>query len=315
MICPHCGAALANGLDKCNCCGKPLNAQQPQYQPPQHQTPPQQPQYQQPPQYQAPPQQPQYQAPPYQPQYQQSPYQPPYQAAPYAQRKFGTESKKTFYRDLAPKKLKVQWHLTTVTMILALLLIIAGIIFPMVRPILRIPSVTGMLSAAGISVRDITDGIDTLYDELAQEYDLGYWDGEELEMAEELLEALDRLSGNFNLLDISKLAKTLRSEFDDLLWEYLDASEIQMLDMIVQIPTIIIVAIGVSFLLPLIFTLLAGLKKNLGLTIAAMILTLLPMVIINGWAFATATLAIFIPQIVFCANTKKGYKDYQLGYI
>ena len=172
-----------------------------------------------------------------------------------------------------------------------------------------------MLSAAGISVGDITDGIDMLYDELAKEYDLGYWDGEELEMAEELLDALDRLSGSFNLLDISKLAKTLRSEFDDILWEYLGPSEMQMLDMIVQIPTIIIVAIGVSFLLPLVFALLAGLKKNLGLTIAAMILTLLPMVIINGWAFATATLVIFIPQIVFCANTKKGYKNYQLGYI
>ena len=85
--------------------------------------------------------------------------------------------------------------------------------------------------------------------------------------------------------------------------------------MIVQIPTIIIVSIILSFLLPMILTLLAGLKKNLGLTIAAMILTLLSMVIINGWAFATATLVIFIPQIVFCANTKKGYKDYQLGYI
>ena len=299
MICPHCGAALANGLENCNCCGKPLNDRQPQ---------------QQPPQYQAPPQQPQYQAPPYQPPYQ-APYQPPYQAPPYTPPKFGTESKKTFYRDLAPKKLKVQWHLITVTMALALILIVAGIIFPMVRPILRIPSVSGMLSVAGVSVEDITDGIDMLYDELAQEYDLGYWDGEELEMAEDLLDALDRLSGSFNLLDISKLAKDLRNEFDDILWEYLGPSEMQILDMIVTIPTILIVAIGVSFLLPLVFALLAGLKKNLGLTIAAMILTLLPMMLINGWTFTTATLVVFIPQIVFCANTRKGYKDYQLGYI
>ena len=308
MICPHCGAALANGLENCNCCGKPLNDRQPQQQPPQYQAPPQQPQYQ------APPYQPPYQA-PYQPPYQAPPQQPPYQAPPYTPPKFGTESKKTFYRDLAPKKLKVQWHLITVTMALALILIVAGIIFPMVRPILRIPSVTGMLSVAGVSVEDITDGIDMLYDELAQEYDLGYWDGEELEMAEDLLDALDRLSGSFNLLDISKLAKDLRNEFDDILWEYLGPSEMQILDMIVTIPTILIVAIGVSFLLPLVFALLAGLKKNLGLTIAAMILTLLPMMLINGWTFTTATLVVFIPQIVFCANTRKGYKDYQLGYI
>ena len=44
-------------------------------------------------------------------------------------------------------------------------------------------------------------------------------------------------------------------------------------------------------------------------------LTLLPMLIINGWTFATLTLVIFVPQIVFCANTRKGYKNYQLGYI
>ena len=309
MICPHCGAALANGLDNCNCCGKPLKAQQPQYQqPPQHQTPPQQPQYQ------APPYQPPYQA-PYQPQYQAPPQPSPYQAPPYTPPKYGTESRKVFFRDLAPKKLKVQWHLITVTMALALLLIAAGVVYPLVRPILRIPSVKGMLSAAGVSVQEITDGIDTLYDELAQEYDLGYWDGEELEMAEDLLDALDRLSGNFNLLEVSTLAKDLRSEYDDILWQYLGASEMQVLDMIVTIPTIVIIAIAASFLLPLILTLLAGLKKNLGLTIAAMIVTLLPMVIVNGWPLATATLVIFIPQIVFCANTRKGYKDYQLGYI
>ena len=284
MICPHCGAALANGLDKCNCCGKALNAQQPPCQDPQ----------------------PQYQAPPYQPQHQAQPYTPP---------KRGTESRKVFFRDLAPKKLKIQWQLTTVTMVLALLLIIAGIIFPMVRPILRIPSVTGMLSAAGISVRDITDGIDMLYDELSKEYDLGYWDGKELDMAEDLLDSLDRLSGNFNLLDISDLSRSLRNEYDGVLRQYLSYSDMRVLDMIVRIPTIIILLIIFSFLLPLTLTLLAGLKKNLGLTIAAMVLTLLPMVIINGWGFATATLVIFVPQIIFCSNTRTAYQDYQLGYI
>ena len=59
-------------------------------------------------------------------------------------------------------------------------------------------------------------------------------------------------------------------------------------------------------------TMLKTHKKQL---IIASILTLLPMLIINGWTFATLTLAVFIPQIVFCANTRKGYKDYQLGYI
>ena len=282
MICPHCGAALANGLERCNCCGGTLKIRYPQNQRPQEK-PPQ--------------------------------YQPPYQPTVYTPPTPGKESKKVFFRQIAPKKLKVQWQLVYLTMALALILIAVGTVLPIFRPILRIPSVSNMLSIGGISVRDVTDAVDMLYDELSQEYELGYWDGEELDMVEDLLDALDRFSGSFNLLDLSRLASSLRSEYDDILRQYLSASEIRVLDIVAKLPTIAIIAIIASFLLPLIFTVLAGLKKSLGFTIAAMILTLLPITLINGWAFCTLTLAVFVPQIVFCANTRKAYKNYKLGYM
>ena len=293
MICPHCGAALANGLERCNCCGGTLKIRYPQNQRPQER-----PSQEQPPQYQP-------------PQYQPPQYQPPVYTPPTP----GKESKKVFFRQIAPKKLKVQWQLVYLTMALALILIAVGTVLPIFRPILRIPSVSNMLSIGGISVRDVTDAVDMLYDELSQEYELGYWDGEELDMVEDLLDALDRFSGSFNLLDLSRLASSLRSEYDGILRQYLGASELRILDIVAKLPTIAIIAIIASFLLPLIFTVLAGLKKSLGFTIAAMILTLLPITLINGWAFCTMTLAVFVPQIVFCANTRKAYKNYQLGYI
>lgn len=293
MICPHCGAALANGLERCNCCGGTLKIRYPQNQRPQER-----PSQEQPPQYQP-------------PQYQPPQYQPPVYTPPTP----GKESKKVFFRQIAPKKLKVQWQLVYLTMALALILIAVGTVLPIFRPILRIPSVSNMLSIGGISVRDVTDAVDMLYDELSQEYELGYWDGEELDMVEDLLDALDRFSGSFNLLDLSRLASSLRSEYDDILRQYLGASELRILDIVAKLPTIAIIAIIASFLLPLIFTVLAGLKKSLGFTIAAMILTLLPITLINGWAFCTMTLAVFVPQIVFCANTRKAYKNYKLGYM
>ena len=293
MICPHCGAALANGLERCNCCGGTLKIRYPQNQRPQER-----PSQEQPPQYQP-------------PQYQPPQYQPPVYTPPTP----GKESKKVFFRQIAPKKLKVQWQLVYLTMALALILIAVGTVLPIFRPILRIPSVSNMLSIGGISVRDVTDAVDMLYDELSQEYELGYWDGEELDMVEDLLDALDRFSGSFNLLDLSRLASSLRSEYDDILRQYLGASEMRVLDIVAKLPTIAIIAIIASFLLPLIFTVLAGLKKSLGFTIAAMILTLLPITLINGWAFCTMTLAVFVPQIVFCANTRKAYKNYKLGYM
>ena len=287
MICPHCGAALANGLERCNCCGGTLKIRYPQNQRPQEQPP-------------------QYQPPQYQP-----PYQPPVYTPPTP----GKESKKVFFRQIAPKKLKVQWQLVYLTMALALILIAVCTVLPIFRPLLRIPSVSNMLSICGISVRDVTDAVDMLYDELSQEHELGYWDGEELDLVEDLLDALDRFSGSFNLLDLSRLASSLRSEYDDILRQYLGASEMRVLDIVAKLPTIAIIAIIASFLLPLIFTVLAGLKKSLGFTIAAMILTLLPITLINGWAFCTMTLTVFIPQIVFCANTRKAYKNYKLGYM
>ena len=293
MICPHCGAALANGLERCNCCGGTLKIRYPQNQRPQEQHSQEQPPQYQPPQYQ-PPQ-----------------YQPPVYTPPTP----GKESKKVFFRQIAPKKLKVQWQLVYLTMALALILIAVGTVLPIFRPILRIPSVSNMLSIGGISVRDVTDAVDMLYDELSQEYELGYWDGEELDMVEDLLDALDRFSGSFNLLDLSRLASSLRSEYDDILRQYLGASELRILDIVAKLPTIAIIAIIASFLLPLIFTVLAGLKKSLGFAIAAMILTLLPMVLLNGWDFGMMTLAVFVPQIVFCANTRKAYKNYKLGYM
>ena len=293
MICPHCGAALANGLERCNCCGGTLKIRYPQNQRPQER-----PSQEQPPQYQP-------------PQYQPPQYQPPVYTPPTP----GKESKKVFFRQIAPKKLKVQWQLVYLTMALALILIAVGTVLPIFRPILRIPSVSNMLSIGGISVRDVTDAVDMLYDELSQEYELGYWDGEELDMVEDLLDALDRFSGSFNLLDLSRLASSLRSEYDDILRQYLGASELRILDIVAKLPTIAIIAIIASFLLPLIFTVLAGLKKSLGFTIAAMILTLLPMVLFNGWDFGMMTLTVFIPQIVFCANTRKAYKNYKLGYM
>ena len=293
MICPHCGAALANGLERCNCCGGTLKIRYPQNQRPQER-----PSQEQPPQYQP-------------PQYQPPQYQPPVYTPPTP----GKESKKVFFRQIAPKKLKVQWQLVYLTMALALILIAVGTVLPIFRPILRIPSVSNMLSICGISVRDVTDAVDMLYDELSQEYELGYWDGEELDMVEDLLDALDRFSGSFSLLDLSRLANSLRSEYDDILRQYLGASELRILDIVAKLPTIAIIAIIASFLLPLIFTVLAGLKKSLGFTIAAMILTLLPITLINGWAFCTMTLAVFVPQIVFCANTRKAYKNYKLGYM
>ena len=305
MICPHCGAAVGNDVKFCNCCGGTMPAQQPQYQNPQ------QPQYQN-------PQQPQYQN-PQQPQYQQ--YQAPqYQQyrAPQYQQQYRAPAKpmtrKEFLKN-PPQKAKLKSTLTLVTLILSILLIVVSAVLPLVRPIFRFRAIPVVLALADMDMREVTDELEELFEEL--EVDLeesrDYMTDEEIEVAELILDTFDDLTDSLNIMGLSKLANALRTDYASLLEESMTPEDMAIVDMVVQIPTIISLVIVSSFLLPLILALLAGLKKSMGLSITALIFTLIPQVIFNGTLFVTLTLAIFITQAVLCSQLDKAYKNHQMG--
>ena len=307
MICPHCGAAVGNDAKFCNCCGGTMPAQQPQYQNPQ------QPQYQQ---YQAPqyqqyqsPQYQQYQAPQYQ-QYQTPQYQQQYRAPAKPM------TKKEFLKN-PPQKAKLKSTLTLVTLILSILLIVVSAVLPLVRPIFRFRAIPVVLALADMDMREVTDELEGLFEEL--EVDLeesrDYMTDEEIEVVELILDTFDDLTGSLNIMGLSRLANALRTDYASLLEESMTPEDMAIVDMVVQIPMIISLVIVSSFLLPLILALLAGLKKSMGLSITALIFTLIPQVIFNGTIIVTLTLAIFITQAVFCSQLDKAYKDHQLGII
>lgn len=304
MICPHCGAAVGNDAKFCNCCGGTMPAQQPQYQNPQ------QPQYQQyqAPQYQASQYQ-QYQAPQYQ-QYQAPQYQQQYRAPAKPM------TKKEFLKN-PPQKAKLKSTLTLVTLILSILLIVVSAVLPLVRPIFRFRAIPVVLALADMDMREVTDELEGLFEEL--EVDLeesrDYMTDEEIEVVELILDTFDDLTGSLNIMDLSRLAHALRTDYASLLEESMTPEDMAIVDMVVQIPMIISLVIVSSFLLPLILALLAGLKKSMGLSITALIFTLIPQVIFNGTLFVTLTLAIFITQAVLCGQLDKAYKDHQLGII
>jgi len=312
MICPHCGAAVGNDAKFCNCCGGTMPAQQPQYQNPQ------QPQYQQyqAPQYQASqyqqyqaPQHQQYQAPQYQ-QYQAPQYQQQYRAPAKPM------TKKEFLKN-PPQKVKLKSTLTLVTLILSILLIIVSAVLPLVRPIFRFRAIPVVLALADMDMREVTDELEELLEELEIDLDESrdYMTDEEIEVVELILDTFDDLTGSLNIMGLSRLANALRTDYASLLEESMTPEDMAIVDMVVQIPTIISLVIVSSFLLPLILALLAGLKKSMGLSITALIFTLIPQVIFNGTIFVTLTLAIFITQAVFCGQLDKAYKDHQLGII
>ena len=297
MICPHCGAAVGNDAKFCNCCGGTMPAQQPQYQNPQ------QPQYQNPqqPQYQ------QYQAPQYQ-QYRAPQYQQQYRAPAKPM------TRKEFLKN-PPQKAKLKSTLTLVTLILSILLIVVSAVLPLVRPIFRFRAIPVVLALADMDMREVTDELEELFEEL--EVDLeesrDYMTDEEIEVAELILDTFDDLTDSLNIMGLSKLANALRTDYASLLEESMTPEDMAIVDMVVQIPMIISLVIVSSFLLPLILALLAGLKKSMGLSITALIFTLIPQVIFNGTLFVTLTLAIFITQAVLCSQLDKAYKNHQMG--
>lgn len=295
MICPHCGAAVGNDAKFCNCCGGTM-PQQPQYQSPQ------QPQYQQ---YQAP----QYQQPQYQ-QYQAPQYQQQYHAP------VRPMTKKEFLKN-PPQQVKAKSAVTLVTLILSILLIVVSAVLPLVRPIFRLPSLTFVMALADMDLREITDELEAGIEELEIDLDESrdYMTDEQIEVVELLLDTFDDLTGSLNIMGLSRLAHALRTDYASLLEESMTPEDMAIVDMVVQIPMIISLVIVSSFLLPLILALLAGLKKSMGLSITALIFTLIPQVIFNGTIFVTLTLAIFITQAVFCSQLDKAYKDHQLGII
>lgn len=304
MICPHCGAAVGNDAKFCNCCGGTMPQQQPQYQNPQQ---PQHQQYQAP-QYQASQYQ-QYQAPQYQ-QYQTPQYQQQYRAPAKPM------TRKEFLKN-PPQKAKLKSTLTLVTLILSILLIVVSAVLPLVRPIFRFRAIPVVLALADMDMREVTDELEGLFEEL--EVDLeesrDYMTDEQIEVVELILDTFDDLTGSLNIMGLSRLANALRTDYASLLEESMTPEDMAIVDMVVQIPMIISLVIVSSFLLPLILALLAGLKKSMGLSITALIFTLIPQVIFNGTLFVTLTLAIFITQAVLCSQLDKAYKDHQLGII
>ena len=284
MICPHCGAAVGNDVKFCNCCGGAMPANQPQYQAPQQ------------PQYQAP----QYQAPQYQP------YHAPAK----------TLSKKEFLKN-PPQKVKPKLIVTTVTLVLSIVLILCSAVLPIVRPLFRIPTLSLILALADVDTSEITHEIEDMYEELAADFELSKssMDDEEIELAEKLLKTAKKLTGSFNMLDLAKLARDLRNDFNIYVEEYFSYQEMQLLDAITMLPVYAIIVTCLAFLLPLILALLAGLKKSMGLSIAALIFTLIPQFLFNGTLFCVLTLAVFITQSVLCSQVDKAYKDHTYGII
>ena len=73
-----------------------------------------------------------------------------------------------------------------------------------------------------------------------------------------------------------------------------------------------VIAICAAFyLLPLLFTLLGGLKKSTAMTVVGLVLVLLPQICLGGLLLTVLSLAAGIVQVVLCGKVNKEYELYR----
>ena len=295
MFCPKCGANVPEGTPFCGSCGTPLNAQQ--------QAPVQQPTYQ------APVQQPTYRPAPQQPAYQPT-YQPVQQPQPMRPAPVAV-SKREFLSKHADSATKKNSLLVTICFLLTLVLIAASIIVPLATPFFNIPIVSTILSADGMDADEMMEEMEYSVDEIKEDFraQKQYMDDDEQEAAEAVIDGVDALIENFSVLNL----KNLLSLVGDVGVDYMDSSDLQTLEEIGMIMDVIIGILIGAFVLPLLFALLGGLLKSTGLTVTALVFTVLSQLILCGLVYVLLSLVIFIVQAVLCSKLTKAYNSYRYG--
>lgn len=302
MNCPYCGEILNDDAVVCSVCGADLSnvpqqgqsAQQSYYAPQQGQSAQQN-----------------YYAPQQGQSAQQSYYAPqqPYGAPRRVQQPV---TKKEFVKTNEAAAHKAM--LVLVTMLISVALIVAGVVGTMTMPFYEIPLMQLVMAEADLDISELEEGFEELEDDYESQKD--EMPEEEQEAAEMMLEGMEDLVDDFSIVNVYGFMNVM-DEVVEILEDVEtmdDVSEIaDIMDEVSQAMNLAVAVIVACFVLPLLLTVLAGLCKNTGLTIVAVIFTAIPQLIFCGALWVVAGLAVAIFQAVLCSGISREYRAYRMG--
>lgn len=197
--------------------------------------------------------------------------------------------------------------LVLVTMALSILLILLCVSSTLNTPFYEIPAASFLLSMSGDDdaanelLESLEDAIDDMEDEL--DYREDFMDNDEVEAVEEAIKSMKTLKSNFSINNFNAFVE-LAEDIDEEFNAGFDSDEI---DEIQSIMGILVAIIRGSFVLPVLFWVLGGLKKSAGLTITAMVFTTISQLIYCGLLWVILSLAVGVVQVKLCKeiNPKK----------
>ena len=305
MFCPNCGTNLADNTPMCTTCG---------YQMHRNKYPEPQPVYQQ-------------------PAYQEPVYQAPASPIPL--------SKKAYLEMMAPESVKKAAGFVTVTCPLLAVLLLAGTVATFVMPVVDIPVVafaTLWIDDETLNYNEVTSKLDKYYDRV---FKFSYRNRKDLidkERRVAMEKANDALVNAADTLSIFNFRRLLANsdQYGQDMWTIFGYPKIEILehwneekliyeytvveendDELRQTETILDLIMGLilvsSFFLPLLLTILAGVNKSTGLSVAALIFTAISQLMLSGIIWVLLCAAAFIAQAVICSKVNKAYQDYRTG--
>lgn len=327
MFCPSCGTQVPDSAAFCGSCGHKFGsdaAQAPQ-QPQAPQQVPQQSEVQAPAENAQPAFQPTasqqapYEPPVFQPNAaQQAPQQPPVfqasaaQQAPYQPPVFQAPQPSKAEAIITPAEKNARWGCLA-TFLLALALLITSVFVPLNNDLLANDFIKFCIQLVDpkATVRDVRDqvveGIEEAEESLeAAEEQLT---DSQKEAIEKFLTVSKKLVKNFSILNLREFATTSLDAYEELEnatnfgYEFnISKSDITMYRDFIDVAIYVVAGL---FLIPLLLLLLAGLFRSKGLTITAIIPTVLVQIIFCGVLWVLLTLVIYIAHAVFCSLNKK----------
>lgn len=184
-----------------------------------------------------------------------------------------------------------------ITFILSLVLLAVSVLAPLITPVYDLPAVKTVMKLTEIGQEDLTDGLYEAYMQLQLATGL---DADQQRAAQRLSADMEKLLNNFSVLNFNRTVNTLM----DVGEGYLGEEMVVLAGLSTVLSAVIGVIVG-SFVLPLLFALLAGLKKSTGLTITAAVFTAISQLIFSGGLWFILSLTVNIIQAVLCSKYRK----------
>ena len=201
-------------------------------------------------------------------------------------------------------------NLILITTVVSLLLILFGIIHTLNKPFYNIPAASVLLQASGegdAAVEELLDDVDNSADTLKDklDYQEDDMDDDEVEAVEKVIKQIETLEENFSIHNFRRFVRVA----DGIDKEFNSGFDHDEILQVRQLMNVLVAVVWLSFILPVLFTVLGGLKKSAVLTIVGIVFTALTQLTLCGIVWVILSLAVGVYRVLLCKQNAAATRE------